>query len=568
MRYVRTLVALVAAAGVVLILLTTKLAALGQTLPLPGAAGPGSLPGIEQHGLFTTAPVGLDGVTLFRVTVETSAPNQLSAAGRVADISTALGQVLATVDSPGRETATVYDAASLRVHVIHSGLADALEVVDARHTDPLPIVTITAVDAQYNQTTIDALATDWQGKLQSALIRALALRQPAAQRRGISRVLAVTAGMLVLSLLVLGLRALLERRIGAVARELEERARAIAEEASSAPAEAAAAPQRRRRFLALSLRAVKPESRLRIDRAAAESLLWALALAWCVAVTWALTLFAQTAPLAQQLMRGAFRIVVTIVVVALINRILDAVIMRVASVWRSSPFMTSDDKARRLLRIPTIAQALGSFKTFVLVFVAILGVLSQVGVPIGSVVTIGGLAAIALSLAAQNFVRDFLNGFLVLFEDQYVVGDYVTINTYSGIVEVLTLRMVQIRDTDGRLITVPHSATSAVVNQSRNWSRVDYRVPVDPASDVLAALEVVRDAIEALSRENEWRDVVLEPIEWIGIDALSRDWAIVRAVVKTAPLRQFAFRHAINARVRTDFATAGIALGAQIPGIP
>lgn len=267
MRYVRTLVALVAAAGVVLILLTTKLAALGQTLPLPGAAGPGSLPGIEQHGLFTTAPVGLDGVTLFRVTVETSAPNQLSAAGRVADISTALGQVLATVDSPGRETATVYDAASLRVHVIHSGLADALEVVDARHTDPLPIVTITAVDAQYNQTTIDALATDWQGKLQSALIRALELRQPAAQRRGISRVLAVTAGMLVLSLLVLGLRALLERRIGAVARELEERARAIAEEASSAPAEAAAAPQRRRRFLALSLRAVKPESRLRIDRA-------------------------------------------------------------------------------------------------------------------------------------------------------------------------------------------------------------------------------------------------------------------------------------------------------------
>ncbi|MDQ2859025.1 MAG: mechanosensitive ion channel family protein, partial [Candidatus Eremiobacteraeota bacterium] len=561
MRYVRTLVALVAVMAVVLVLGATRLAVLGQTLTLPGAATSGGLPGIEQHGNFTTAPVILDGVTLFRVAVETSAPNQLTAAGRIADIATALGQVLATVDSPGRETSTVYDPASLRVHVVHSGLADALEVVDARHTDPLPIVTITAVDAQYNQTTVDALATDWQGKLQSALIRALALRQPAAQRRGIARVLRVAVGMVVLSLLVFGLRALLQRRIAAVALEVEERARTIADEASSIPVAGVAAPQRRRRFLALSLRAVKPERRLALDRAVAESLLWGLALAWCVAITWALTLFPQTTPFAQQLMRGTFGIVTTIVVVALINRVLDAVIVRAASVWRSSPFMTSDDKARRLLRIPTIAQALGSFKTFVLVFVAVLGVLSQIGVPIGSVVTIGGLAAIALSLAAQNFVRDFLNGFLVLFEDQYVVGDYVTINTYSGIVEVLTLRMVQIRDTDGRLITIPHSATTAVVNQSRNWSRVDYRVPVDPASDVLHALEVVRGAIEALAREYEWRDVVLEPIEWIGIDALSRDWAIVRAIVKTAPLRQFAFRHAINARVRTDFANAGIALG-------
>ena len=78
----------------------------------------------------------------------------------------------------------------------------------------------------------------------------------------------------------------------------------------------------------------------------------------------------------------------------------------------------------------------------------------------------------------------------------------------------------------------------------------------------------MRGAIEALSAESEWRDAVLEPIEWIGIDALSRDWAIVRAVVKTAPLRQFALRQAINLRVRSAFADAGIGLGAPIPGFP
>jgi len=73
---------------------------------------------------------------------------------------------------------------------------------------------------------------------------------------------------------------------------------------------------------------------------------------------------------------------------------------------------------------------------------------------------------------------------------------------------------------------------------------------------------------KALALEDEFREYVLEPIEWIGIDGLSRDWAIVRAVVRTAPLHQFALRHAINARVRSAFAEAGIALGAPIPGVP
>jgi small conductance mechanosensitive channel len=97
------------------------------------------------------------------------------------------------------------------------------------------------------------------------------------------------------------------------------------------------------------------------------------------------------------------------------------------------------------------------------VFVALLTTLSEIGVTVGSVVTIGGVAAIGVSLAAQNFVRDFLNGFLILAEDQYVVGDFVTINGYTGLVEQLSLRMVQIRDVAGNLVTMPHSSVAGVI---------------------------------------------------------------------------------------------------------
>ncbi len=190
--------------------------------------------------------------------------------------------------------------------------------------------------------------------------------------------------------------------------------------------------------------------------------------------------------------------------------------------------------------------------------------LGEVGIPVWSVVTFGGLTAIGITLAAQNFVRDFVNGFLVLVEDQYVVGDYITLSGQSGVVENLTLRMAQIRDAGGNLVTIPHSSVTYVVNHSRNWSRVDYRVSVDPAADTAKAMELVRRAIESVAQEAPWREVISGPIEWIGVESLSRLGVIIRASIRTAPLRQFEARRAINERVLVLFSNAGIALGEPV----
>ena len=217
------------------------------------------------------------------------------------------------------------------------------------------------------------------------------------------------------------------------------------------------------------------------------------------------------------------------------------------------------------MRVPTISHAIRTIKWLALIFLAGLTILTQIGVPIGSVVTIGGIAALGLSFAAQSFVRDFVNGFLVLLEDQYVVGDYISIAPYSGIVEELSLRMVQIRDSGGDLVTIPHGSVTTVVNKSRNWSRIDFRVPVDPEADIPKAMQLVQTSIEKLAAEPEWQGAIRLPLEFIGIDQLSKDWIIIRAAVKTGPLRQFEGRREINARVQHAFAEAGIHLGAQFP---
>jgi small conductance mechanosensitive channel len=195
---------------------------------------------------------------------------------------------------------------------------------------------------------------------------------------------------------------------------------------------------------------------------------------------------------------------------------------------------------------------------------AVLATLSEIGIPVGSVITIGGVVAIGVSLAAQNFVRDFVNGFLILFEDQYVIGDFVSINAYSGMVEHLSLRMTQLRDISGNLITIPHSSVTSVVNHSRNWGRIDYRLSIHPTADLKKALGTINAAVEELAQERPWRGTIFE-LEWIGVDALSSDWTLLRASIKTAPLRQKDLRRELNARVRDAMADAGLPLGAPIP---
>jgi small conductance mechanosensitive channel len=535
-------------------------------LTLPSATPAPAVSGLAVSGVYVTAPIVLDGSVLFRIGSAVNPPlTQLPIGTRVTNVQAALGQLVAQ-SGTGTSATTIFDPRTLRVHVRREGDVDVLQAVDAKHPDPLAILTVTSIDANSNGANLDGLAAQWQSTLQSALVQALNLRQPAAEKRSLRDVMNVAAVLIVASLVAFGFLRVLWQRMQRLEIEAGERARAAVAQSPLAPEDPAASRQRRR-FFAFALRSLEPASRLRLYGAVVEAILWGLLLAWFIAGTWSLSLFAATTPLAQTITHGALGVAATVLITGLLNRILDIVIARAATAWRLRRFSSSEDRARLLLRIPTIARAVAGAKTFVLVFVAVLSVFGQIGVPIGSVVTLGGLAAIALSLAAQNFVRDFLNGFLVLFEDQYVVGDFVTINALSGSVELLTLRMVQIRDSGGDLITIPHSSVVNVVNQSRNWSRVDYRVPIDAGADAARAIEIVRTQIEGLTAEGSWTDGIAAPLEWIGIDSLSKDAVIVRASIKTAPLRQFELRRQINERVHGAFAQAGIALGAPLPSV-
>jgi small-conductance mechanosensitive channel len=518
-------------------------------------------PAATAAPLYATAPITLDGVTLFVVTSSVDGNGGLPVNVRAQNVNSVLQSIVA-VHTVGGRLDTTYDPETTRVEVSRQSGQPVLAVVDRDHRDPLPIVTVTSADSAYHQTTGDALASTWQETLQGALSHALSLRQPDVQRRNVREAIWLLAGLLAGTLAVYGLVVLSSRRIAALSEERDRHDRDLADEqAKSTTGDAPDAAEHRRRVVDLLVRGLAPDARLQLWRAVRGALLWGSALAWFSAGTWILLLFPATSSFGHALLRGGFTIAAIWIGAALLDRLVSIAIGRLPAIWSLQVLNASEDRAREMLRVPTIVRAVDGFKTFVIVFIAVLTTMAQIGLPVASVVTIGGVAAIAVSLAAQNLIRDFVSGFLVLSEDQYVVGDFVTISGQSGIVERLTLRMVQIREGAGGLVTISHSSATSVTNLSRNWSRVDFSIPVDPKADLPHALTIMRSTIDALGKEPEWSDAVLEPAEWVGIDSIDRNAVVLRGRIRTAPLRQFAVKRELYARVSAAFAAANIGFG-------
>jgi moderate conductance mechanosensitive channel len=538
-----------------------------QSLPslaLPTIAPASTLSGgVRQDGLFYTAPITIDGVPIFRIAVPVNVgSDQISVEMRQQSIEAAIAQVLAPQTSEANSD-TIYNPESLRVAVHGTGDVEQLVATDAHHTTPLPLLTVTSADAKYQKLPVLTLAESWRTKLETGLIAALQKRQPAAVKANVQELWRAFATLVVVSLaLWLVLWFLRKKRIELWASIAKNRRDLDAAEAQQNP-EHPSATSHRRRFMGLAIRASGPEMSSRAFKAISGILGWGLALTWFLTIVWALSLFPQTTQFSHSLQRRAVLLAVIIAGAFVLVRVAELAISQIARMYAERADLNegSEERARLLLRIPTLARAVAGFTTMVIVFVAVLGGMGAIGVTNNTVLTFGGIAALGITFAAQNLLRDLLNGAFVLIEDQYVVGDYVIVDDWSGVVEHMTLRVVQLRDSGGNLITIPHGQVTQVVNCSRNWSRVDYRVPIDARADVAAAIDVVRKTLVDLGAEERFGDWMLDPVELIGVDSISATGIVLRASIKTAPLRQFELKREINARVLKGLRDAGIALG-------
>lgn len=227
---------------------------------------------------------------------------------------------------------------------------------------------------------------------------------------------------------------------------------------------------------------------------------------------------------------------------------------------RSSAFITPEDSARLQLRVSTFSGVTKSIATAICVGVGFLLALVSLGIDIVPLLAGASLVGVAVSLASQNLIKDAINGFLIILEDQYALGDVINVGDVGGLVENLNLRMTQVRDSEGRLITIPNSEIKVVANLSSRWSRADLTIPIAYQADTEEALKLIKTVADKMNQELQWQRQILEPPQVLGIDQFGDRGLIIRVWIKTRPLKQWDVAREFRRRLKIALDEAGISI--------
>lgn len=457
-----------------------------------------------------------------------------------------------------------------KVQVLTSTLNQlpVLQVAAPSTSRPLTVATVTATDAKFYSETPDAIIQRWRRSLAAEIAKAEDLYSPQTFPARLQQTALIPLGLVCLTGLLLLCRAAVGRRKQQL--QMRYAAEVEATAPSTEPVETTESEVKRN---PLSSETGVPKSlptllqqqfslANRIDLC--RLLRWFLF--WLIIVSWYLGIYAITTrlpilmQLSNQVLIQPLRLLIVWFLISLMIRVSTVLIRRSTNAWKDNPRLIFGDVRRQVLRSQTIAGALQGLTTCILVFLGILFTLTQFGLPVSSILAGSALFGLAISFGAQNLVKDVVNGCLILLEDQFAVGDVITANNESGVVEKLNLRLTQLRNIDGELISIPNSSITLVKNQTSSWSRVNIGIEVAYRTDLDHAIAVIEKVATQLSQDPNWQSLILEPPQVLGVDAFGDNSITIRVWIQTEPLQQWSVGREFRRRLKLAFDQEGIAI--------
>jgi moderate conductance mechanosensitive channel len=190
--------------------------------------------------------------------------------------------------------------------------------------------------------------------------------------------------------------------------------------------------------------------------------------------------------------------------------------------------------------------------------VAFFMVLREMDFDIRPLLAGAGVVGLAIGFGAQTLIKDVLAGFFLLIETQMRVNDVVVINGQGGLVEEINLRTTILRSEDGAVHIFPNGSITKLSNLTRDYSYYVFTLSVGYKDDTDRVAEVLREIAEQMMQEELYKPAILAPLEVMGVDQLADSGVVVKARIKTAPMRQWLVGREMNSRIRKRFAEAGI----------
>jgi len=185
-------------------------------------------------------------------------------------------------------------------------------------------------------------------------------------------------------------------------------------------------------------------------------------------------------------------------------------------------------------------------------------ILKELGVDIGPILAGAGVIGLAVGFGAQTLVKDFLSGMFILMENQFRVGDVIATAGEAGLVEAITLRTTILRDLEGKVHIIPNGEIAVVTNMTKKWSRFMIDVGVAYKEDVDHVIEVLKEVGESMTSDPEYSQLILEPLQVLGVDSFGDSSVNIRVMFTTKPLQQWGVGREFRRRIKNTFDEKGI----------
>jgi small conductance mechanosensitive channel len=206
--------------------------------------------------------------------------------------------------------------------------------------------------------------------------------------------------------------------------------------------------------------------------------------------------------------------------------------------------------ALRARQLRTLSSVIYSVGVFVIMFLAALQILPLLGINMGPLLASAGIAGLAIGFGAQTLVRDFINGFFILVENQYDIGDTIKLATVQGTVEDMTLRRTVLRDDNGSVHTVPNGEIRVVTNLTRDWTQLPMHISVAYGADSDEVIKLLKEVGEEVANDPHFAEMIVAKPEVPGIERVSGSEVDYLLLVKTRPGSQDAVSRELRRRIK------------------
>jgi small-conductance mechanosensitive channel len=193
-----------------------------------------------------------------------------------------------------------------------------------------------------------------------------------------------------------------------------------------------------------------------------------------------------------------------------------------------------------------------------ILIIASLMILQEVGIPTGPILASAGIIGLAVGFGGQYLIRDLISGFFIILENQYRIGDVVNFDGTGGSVEDISLRMTTLRDLDGTVHHIPHGDIKRVANLSKHFARVNLDLGVSYSSNLEHVIEVVNKTGNELAEDPQYKEFIIKPPQFLRVNDFADSSVIIKILGETRPLKQWEITGELRKRIKIAFDREGI----------